>query len=563
MLRLPNDGYGDRSRRETSYCAAVPASATNRLGRRLDKRVEARRGLSNTSVNTNKHSIATPIDSCVLLDIYFAMDGPPRKRRKTSSPPQPSPSPLRKPPRRPSFASPTKASLARNYPNLLPTRTIPHDDVRGGQGQAGDDPEDRAEEEVELPTAASQKSPEAQQNPCRGMLFSSPSKRLTRKPNTVSRAPLEHASAVQQDQPTRPVEKTLDMAVQEKKAKLLDPEIERRKQEKSRLQREIEALEAQVSRCTKEIVAEQERAADDTLSPAQRLDLINFVAKVSGADDQLERPTPVSSLLCSFLPFSNLSVPPHKQKLADKPIASHRPIELEDPLPYLEMFTSFQISTQLGLPRGKVLSTSRRVHQKHTINISGPQKLLTAQVAITIDCLTNEVIDMHILRLPSWAERELGSFMRTKAKEKDIGNACWAIDSFWDIAVKRAQYWHRCEKAFARLLPGRTDTDTENVTTAATKSSVLSRKDLSRHLGRDMLILQDQHVLLKINWRIVFDWTGEAESNVNVECAVPAIWKEADASDTFRKIPETFDALLRTKGTFEATRIMVALLFSQ
>jgi hypothetical protein len=226
------------------------------------------------------------------------------------------------------------------------------------------------------------------------------------------------------------------------------------------------------------------------------------------------------------------------------------------------MFTSFKFSTQLSLPRGKVLPASKRVHQKHTIDISGPLKLLTAQLAVNIDCMSNEVIDMHLLHLPSWAERELGTFMREKAEEKDLGGACWAIDSFWDITTKRAVYWHRCEKAFAHLLPGRTATDMETASATGTKSSTHSRKDLSRHLGRDVLVLQDKHVLLKINWCIVFDWTGEAESNISVECAVPVVWKEADESDTFRKIPETFDSLLRTKGAFEATRIMVALLFA-
>lgn len=288
-----------------------------------------------------------------------------------------------------------------------------------------------------------------------------------------------------------------------------------------------------------------------------------FIVRVSGEDAQEEQRTPVSSLLCSFLPFSALTIPSTKQSRPEKPIASHQPIELKDPLPYLEMFTSFSLSTQLGLPKSKLLSSSRRVHQKHTIDISGPQKLLTAQLVITIDCLSNELVDMHVTRLPSWAERELGMFMRAKAKERDLGNACWAIDSFWDIATKRAQYWHRCEEAFATLLPQRNIADTEDTAATATKSSILSRKDLSRHLGRDMLILQDKHVLLKINWRILFDWTGEAESNVEVECAIPAVWKEADASGTFSKVPETFDSLCRTKGVFEATRIMVALLFSQ
>ncbi|KAJ4985668.1 hypothetical protein SVAN01_08843 [Stagonosporopsis vannaccii] len=503
------------------------------------------------------------------------MNEPPRKRRKTSSPPQAPSSPLRKPPRRPSFASPTKASLARNYPNLLPTRTPPREDARARTKQArtsdGADSfptytQDGLEEETQLSSAKSQTPSGAQEGPLRGILFSSPGKRPARAPGAVPRSPLKNAPAVQQNQLTRPEKAALDEDGQSDKnaqKSRPDPEIESRKQEKARLQREVEELEAQVSRCTKEIAVEQQRATDDTLLPAQRADLIKFIANISGTNLPNERPTPVSRLLCSFLPFSSLVLPYLKWTQPERPIASHRPLDLKDPLPYLEMFTSFNCSTKLGLPRSQVLSPSKRVHQKHTVTMSGPQKLLTAQVAVNIDCLTNKIVDMHVLRLPSWAERELGAFMRAKAQEQDFGNACWAVESYWDIATKRAQYWHKCEKAFARLLPGCTADDIENTTKTDLKSSTLSRKDLSRHLGRDVLILQDKHVLFKINWRIVFDWTGEAESNIEVECAVPAVWKEADAGDAFRKIPETFDTLLRTKGTFEATKIMVALLFSQ
>jgi hypothetical protein len=188
------------------------------------------------------------------------------------------------------------------------------------------------------------------------------------------------------------------------------------------------------------------------------------------------------------------------------------------------MFTSFKFSTQLGLPRAKVSPTSRRVHQKHAIDIVGPQKLLTAQVAVTVDAVANEVIDMHVLRLSQWAERELGTFLREKAQEKDLGNACWAFDSYWEIAKKRAQYWQKCEATFANLMVGRTREDIEN-RPLANQAKTISRKDLNRHLGRDTLVLQDKHVLLKLNWRIVFDWTGEAASEINVEPAFPQVCK--------------------------------------
>jgi len=172
---------------------------------------------------------------------------------------------------------------------------------------------------------------------------------------------------------------------------------------------------------------------------------------------------------------------------------------------------------------------------------------------------------MQLLRISPWAERELGTFIRSKAQERDLGNASWAMDSYWEIAKKRAQHWHKCETAFAHLLVGRTAEDTENAQSRqqSKPANTITRKDLSRNLGRDTLVLQDKHVLLKLNWQIGFDWTGEAESDIGVEAAFPKVWSETDGSAAFKKIPQTFASLVRTKGAFQATSVMVALLFSQ
>jgi hypothetical protein len=549
------------------------------------------------------------------------MDEPARKRRRTSSPAERASSPLRKPARRPSFASPTKASLARNYPNLLasqqtptgsPSRPSSRGDIlaRGKQARAfvlgetdvqeelrqetanedGDwdtrgaaqnmTPRARKlagyrntptatdaveEEEPELPTTPSQQGLEEVDSPRRGVLFSSPSKRPPRVKGIVKQSPLRpKAPAVQEASSTQYVEDGPEETVapeRKEKKQPPDPEIEKRKQEKARLERELAELEAQVSKCTEEIVKEQKRTRDEALRPSDRSDLQAFVAKISGADDKADA-IPISSLLCSFLPFSTLSKAQGPQK-PDKPVPSHRPIELADPSPYLEMFTCMKFTTQLHLPRGKILPSSKRVHQKHTIDIVGPRKLLTTQVSIIIDILASEVISMHVLRLSPWAERELGTFLRERSEVRDLGNASWAIESYWEIAQKRAQYWHRCESTFAYLLVGRTSEDTENARPQTKQDKKMSRRDLNRHLGRDTLILQDKHVLLKLNWRIGFDWTGEAESEVTVEPAFPSVWTEGDAAKTFSKVPETFASLLQSRGAFEATRVITALLFAQ
>ncbi|KAJ4305173.1 hypothetical protein N0V90_000704 [Kalmusia sp. IMI 367209] len=548
-----------------------------------------------------------------------------------------SPSPLKQPPRRPSrrpsFASPTKASLARGYPDLLHRPSSSglaatnghtgklargqqalafvlgdrvtgsqtastaatqngHDTIAGAQSPRASWPQhdttprtqrtrprtkdhlasNELEGEAELPTTPSQGALEEQYTPRPG-IFSSPTKRPPRLKHPLGQSPLQKkALAVQQDESDVPLDETINeakarspQALREKKQPP-DPELEEKRREKAQLIRQLQDLEKQVTKCTQEITKIQAQPVTHVSLPQDREYLVAFIDKISKSGEQRndDESPEISSLLCSFLPFSTLAVAPPKPERKST-VGSHQPLELEDPLPYLEMFTSFKFSTKVQLPRGRVVPSSNRVHQKHLIEIIGPQSLLTSTISITIDTLTITIIDLKLMSLSNWADRELGSFIRAKADNKDLGNACWAIGSYWDIAKKRAEYWHRCEAAFGHLIPGQTNEDTENLTekSRGKLDLSLSRRDLNRHLGRDILVLEDRHVLLKISWKIVFDWTGEAESEISAAPAVPQVWLEADSNDSFKKIPETFVSLLQNKGAFAATKTMVALLFSE
>ncbi|KAJ4350271.1 uncharacterized protein N0V89_008892 [Didymosphaeria variabile] len=430
----------------------------------------------------------------------------------------------------------------------------------------------RLEEEADLPATPSQKATEEQYTTRPG-LFSSPSKRPPRlnDPMKKTRSARETLS-IQQDGSDVPVDGPMKNAENEhqqpQKDKRLppDPEIEEKKREKVRLEKELRLLEKQVSKCTEEIAKSQVRPATHVGSPEEREALVKLINELvkTGEEDQEESSPPLSSMLCSFLPFVTQQIASPKAQPGG-PVASHRPLELDDPLPYLQMFTSFDFSTKLSLTRGQSPLSSNQVHQKHVIDLTGPQSLLTASVSATIDTISNAIIDLKLLQLPHWADRELGSFIRARAQEQDLGNACWAIGSYWDIAKKRAEYWHRCEVAFGHLIPGRTSEDIENLDERNVGKSrhPLSRRDLNRHLGRETLVLEDRYVLLKITWKIGFDWTGEVESEVGVVPAVPRVWREADSNDSFKKIPATFTSLLQSKGAFLATKTMVALLFSE
>jgi hypothetical protein len=240
------------------------------------------------------------------------MDEPVRKRRRTSSP-APSSSP-RQPQSRPPFASPTKASLGRNYSNSLPPQSPARDQLRArgkqarafvlgetdadADAQQGSDQDaqgkaegERAitssrqnvngaqrgdEREPDLPLTPSQRGIEGQDAPRRGILFSSPSKRSPRVKGPTKQSPLPSKTAAKKPHLARhvQVEHVDTQDVTGTKRQPPNPEIERKKQEKARLEHELAELEVQVSRCTQEIAKEQQREDHATLTHSERAEMM-------------------------------------------------------------------------------------------------------------------------------------------------------------------------------------------------------------------------------------------------------------------------------------------------
>lgn len=103
-------------------------------------------------------------------------------------------------------------------------------------------------------------------------------------------------------------------------------------------------------------------------------------------------------------------------------------------------------------------------------------------------------------------------------------------------------------------------------------SDSFSRRDLLPHMGRTTMELgvpaaaaaeeeDGQTVSLMVRWQIGFDWTGEAESEVELLAGVPGKWRKADQRGKLHAIPELFQKLIKDEGDpMEAVRTVVALL---
>lgn len=187
---------------------------------------------------------------------------PPRRRISVS--------PTKSKPRRPSFASPTKASLARFNPNLLPSESAPRRKPSNGPSIGrGKQQERLAQNEEEQATAGARKQ--------------GASKDRNNAPRPGEESAYEREGVPQDTELSPPhfrqagrpkgAEKQTEGGAEEIKQPP-DPELEAKKREKEALLRELQELEDDVAECADGIQKLQEQSATQVLDPSSRDDLM-------------------------------------------------------------------------------------------------------------------------------------------------------------------------------------------------------------------------------------------------------------------------------------------------
>ncbi|TID24991.1 hypothetical protein E6O75_ATG04196 [Venturia nashicola] len=456
---------------------------------------------------------------------------------------------------------------------------VPIEQARGDSDDAFEAPEmesalpdmDDDSGEDELPDASEQirRQLELDSSPPRELLFSSPSRRRRRQP-TVRRELAERPAQTAED--ARPPEgdiaetppgiQTLPEKESQPHSPLQkSPEAIAKEAEKEKLEKELKILQDEVQRHTRHVQRldlERDESIDDLVQ------LINY--SKSGGPKTDQKPTPLSSLLTSFLPFSIPVKPSVPLSDQDKAIPSHLPVPQSNPLPLLTLFTPLKFTSAINPPSK---SGSRdEIQQIHHITIKGPASLLSCELDLTISSSPEEnetpsVGSLTLSNLSPWASAEVGPFLRKRAKEGDINTIGYALARHWDISMKRAQCWSRCCKEFRHLLALSKELQptTEEEEASSLEIAKPSKRDLLPHLGRQFLSFETKSVVLRIEWRLNFDWTGEVESIVSAKAAFPRVWHEADTNDALKKMETTFDILVAERGVFDAVRIIVGLLF--
>ncbi|KAF2097898.1 hypothetical protein NA57DRAFT_57073 [Rhizodiscina lignyota] len=494
------------------------------------------------------------------------MDEPSPKRRRLS--PEPDNSEPRKAPRRASFLSPTKASLARFNPNLLKSPNLSQSprrppSRRKSQLQSCQPLAERGRESAVSDTAepeqARRESSPIARPQSRNSLFDD-----LNLDSTEFQQPVlpDHGNHVEQPELSAAYMEPTPLASQAQ----LDPtKIE----EKRKLQQELKLLREQCNQYERiqERIRKKSQSEPDDPTTLELIQLLNDEQPNSEKGRNVSKPA-VSDLLNSFLPFA-IPTPTYQtvNEDDDSPVASHKPLELKDPLPCLQLFTPLTFSATMNIPRPLPGDNQNRAEsQIHHWHVQGPGALFSADIDMEIttavsDSKRPEVRHLNVRRISQWARPELQKWADDCSQALDVGALFYSLGSYWDIAMRRAQCWARCENTFTQLMKPPEDLDKENDSSGPNQSKHL-RSEILPQLGRNSILIRHDEIALRISWNIKFDWTGEAESEVSASAAFAPLYHNVDGRASLNKVPTTFARLIQSKGVFGAVEAMVGVLFS-
>ena len=298
------------------------------------------------------------------------------------------------------------------------------------------------------------------------------------------------------------------------------------------------------------------------------------------------KPPSISTRLSFLLPFYRPPRPPPPVSHISTEISPfHDPIKLEGPLPYLQAFTPLHISSvdRLTIPP----AADAPLLQQQDISLRSSDELLHVGLRLLVNTVTETVDSLSLTQTSSWAESELGDWIRKQTLTGNITSIGWACGRYWEASSFRAECFDKCYQKYSKLLQGQRlhggeERDANNkVQSCATTSDAgntspqdepnppppdeslqsVPRRTIALLLGRQSLLFTRGGVSLLFIWQMTFDWAGEVEGQVSVATEFPASWEKADQRGSLDRVPELFEKLVTERGVLESLDVIVGLLF--
>ncbi|KAK5662328.1 hypothetical protein OQA88_8234 [Cercophora sp. LCS_1] len=368
-----------------------------------------------------------------------------------------------------------------------------------------------------------------------------------------------------------------------------DPDAEKKKQrdallaEIAELERDLRIASAENERLLSKTAPSRPRDANEILDLLQRHTL--------PPEKESETAPWLASALdpIAFLPFAKpTSRPPilftDASKEDDQPAPiSHHPLSMtaEEALPYLRAFTPLTFSSHIATLPLPEHAPDAHLLQKHIISVgsSAPRGLFAARIEMTVDTRFMSITELEVPKIDPSAAAELAPFIDdvTTSTSSGLGkNICvlaWAMGEWVRLATQRAKVWCVLESELGsgreaiREMVERTrarrrrkkrrergaDEESSDEEESEKDGGKTGTVELLPFMGRTSMDFEvpvlvggeDASSMLRVQWKIGFDWTGEGSSELRVLVGVPGKWYKHDERGRLSGISGLFDDLIR------------------
>ena len=422
--------------------------------------------------------------------------------------------------------------------------------------------------EPSLPSTLSQLGLEPPREKPKGLLFSSPSRRSRRKgrssakssPLKPSNVPPEHSYQKQKISvanlgPRRYIANTPKPSPSPEEAHLL--ELQSRLDD---VEKQLQDVEDKVLRQLLTSSWQQDRGREGKYMAKQKKEVIQRRIKIVQLRDEILRikaaksievrpeavdqkvvttkPYTLTQRLAEFLPFSIGPQPPQPRSHFPKNKDVNHILDSDIMQTAAAPFTITTSNTSL-LPS----TADNDLLRRQDVTLSAPQQLLTCNLQFTTNITAHQITELDIQALTSWAEPELGSWLRKSREKMEVAALGRAFGRYWEVAKLRGKCWISCKQEYTHL-----------VANSPESTSALL------YFGMQDFVFARSNVQLKVTWRISLSDQGEVESHSSAYPRFPAAWQQ-EANSELTKVGDAFMMLVEDRGISEAIGMICKVVF--
>ena len=438
--------------------------------------------------------------------------------------------------------------------------------------------------EPSLPSTPSQLGLEPPRERPKGLLFDSPSKRLRRKGrSTAKSSSLKSPAVIPEHSMQR--QKTPVASLGPRRYIANTPKPPPRPEEVylvqlrnrlSDLEKQLQDIEDKLLRQLLLSSWQQDRSKEGKDTAKRRKDVVQRSTKIVQLRDEVlqieaahstdqglagveaidrerssTKAATLTQRLANFLPFAIKAPPSESRPPSPKNKTVTQILDLDklqsNSGPIQSATEPFTITTSDALLLPSTEDKSPLQRQK--VTLSTPHLSLTCDLQLTANTATQEISQLDVQALSSWAEPELGSWLRQPHDKMELAALGRAFGHYWEAAQRRSQYRFSCREDFKDLVA-----DAPSESTHSPRS----------YLGTQDLVLSRSNVQLKFHWSISIDDDGKVNDQSSVSPSFPPAWRQQQGPDDWgqlAKISDAFAMLVEDRGIAEAIGMICKIVF--